>query len=114
MKNLAIITLLFILSAQAEHHHHCHEKEFEKRGFSFTTLALQYAHKHKEYRADLTAASGNIQIAQNFVKNFEYSIEEFPALQEDLSYWVTHPSSKDRLIAMNQLISYLDAEQRVV
>ena len=46
MKNLAIITLLFILSAQAEHHHHCHEKEFEKRGFSFTTLALQYAHKH--------------------------------------------------------------------
>ncbi len=69
--------------------------------------------KFKELRADLSAACADTELAQAFVHNFEYNIAQHPELQDDASYWVTHPSSKQRYQAMNHLISYLTAEQEI-
>lgn len=67
--------------------------------------------KHKEFRADLLAASDSIETAQALNEDFEARIKQFPHEQENPSH-CTHPTETQRLQAMNGLISYLEAEKQ--
>lgn len=75
--------------------------------------AFMALNKHIEFRADLTAACTDIRLTELFKENFDYSIAQNPAAQNDDSHWVTHPSGKQRLAAMNQLQEYLKAEKQI-
>lgn len=67
--------------------------------------------KHKELRADLTAASDNLEIAQAFQDDFLNRFNENP--ENYAKVYASHPSLKQRHEAVSQLAQYLQAEKQV-
>lgn len=104
-----------------------HLLQYDSLEFSFITSLLQeygisiaelFKHpafiaykRHIEYRADLKAAAEDIAIANAFKKDFEDYIQQQPENAE--KQFSSHPSKKDRHQAMSNLISYLEAENRL-
>lgn len=65
--------------------------------------------RHIEYRADLKAAAQDLHIAHAFAQDFQESLEQHP--QKGQKQFSSHPSKKDRLQAMSNLIAYLESEK---
>ena len=74
--------------------------------------AIQNFYKHQEFRADLLAACDGMSTAQAFQKDFEHYIETYPQDQV-ADACTTHPSDAQRLQAVTQLISYMEAENKI-
>ena len=69
-------------------------------------------YKHQEFRADLLAACHGIETAQSFQKDFEHYIATRPEDQFE-EVCTTHPSDLKRLEAVTQLVTYLEAENKI-
>lgn len=93
------------------------QKLLEKHGNNsdvyWNNPAFQEYCKFHEFRADLTAAVTNIETAQKFEKWLQGYVMAYPEFQEMASS-PSHPTDKERLAAVNNLISYLKAEQSIL
>lgn len=94
------------------------EQLLSKHGITHQDLVHDQAYcninKHIEFRADLLAACHNVKTALAFQENFNYLIETHPEIQNDPTYFVTHPSDRDRLQAVTQLAHYMQTEQQAI
>lgn len=68
--------------------------------------------RHVEYRADLKAAAQDLGIAHAFARDFQECLKQEP--EKAQKQFISHPSKKDRLQAMTNLIAYLEAENNRV
>lgn len=66
----------------------------------------------KELRADLCAASTDIEIANAFKDDFEESKKQNP--EEFAQSYITHPSKLQRHQAVTQLVGYIQAEKQQI
>ena len=74
--------------------------------------AIQNLYKHHEFRADLMAACHGIETAESLQKDFEHYITTYPQYQHEQACG-THPTDVARHKAVTQLISYLEAENKI-
>lgn len=75
----------------------------------FATDAFIELKKFKEYRADLLAATKNLDTAQAFMQDMEERIKQFPQEQVNPSH-STHPTETQRKQALANLAQYMQQE----
>ncbi len=90
--------LAFVLGHEAAH-------AMDAYGGSLKWLSMNFNSKHYEYKADLMAIDYMVKAGYNPVSAIIVSNKFMDEIQYEFGFWVTHPKTSKRLMAMYKYIS---------